>query len=259
MPTSPVEAEARGDKFIEATFSGNTFRVPLDVDSWPLDIVRQCRGVSASTGKPVVNGAQLVTALGALLGPQWVELAAVARKKKQLVEASQVFAEAVGLPASGKSDVVFGGVPRLLALIDTYPNEVESDLGRFWHLDYVDRWRFTRGGRRRLTLRQIYVRFERVPTDSSLAIAMNGGKLLYSNTDLLLMDLYELSSRTRHPSRPMSAAEIAEREAQRIKDEKDAADYKARQEKRKSRQGLENARANARRNQERETHAQTQD
>lgn len=259
MATSPVEAEARGDKFIEATFGGNTFRVPLDVDCWPLDIVRQCRGVSVSTGSPVVNGAQLVSVLGALLGPQWVELAAVARKKRQLVAASQVFAEAVGIPATGKSDVVFGGIPRLLALIDTYPREVESDLGRFWHLDYVDRWRFTRGGRRRLTLRQIAARLERVPVDSALAIAMNGGKLLYSNTDLLLMDLFELSSRTRHPSRPMSAAEIAERDKQKVQDEKNRAAHKERMEKRKSRQGLENARANARRNQERETHAQTQD
>ncbi len=131
-----------------------------------------------------------------LLGAQWPAfVAATPPKKRHLVPASNAFAAAVGVPADEgiKTDIAFGGVPpRLLNLIDEWPGKVESDLNRFWHIDYRDRWRFTRRGQRKLTLRQIHERLSNLPVDSALAIAINNGRLHYTNTDLLLMDLFEL-------------------------------------------------------------------
>jgi hypothetical protein len=51
---------------------------------------------------------------------------------------------------------------------------VESDLSRYHHIDYRDRWRRDSGGRRRLTLRMISVRIRHLPPDSATAIALGG-------------------------------------------------------------------------------------
>lgn len=262
MPASPVEAEATGQEFIEATFSGTTFQVPLDVDSWPLDTIRCCRELTKSDGL-AVNSAHLITALKELLGPtQWPAFIAATSKRGQLAPASDALAAAVGIPAGRDTDIVFGAIPRLLALIDTWPGKVESDLDRFWGIDYRDRWLITargpRRGRRRLTLRQIHARLaEGLPSDSALAIAMNGGKVHRTGAELVLMDVYEVIAHHRHPSRPMPVEDTKARDAQKAAEAKAKADYAARQEKRQTRQ-LETARANARISQRGNARAQTQ-
>lgn len=241
MPNSPVEAEATGQEVIEATFSGTTFTVPLDVDSWPLEIIRRCRTLTPSG--VAVDSAELVTALKQILGPQWPDFLQAAPRRGQLVAASHVFAAAVGIPGEMPSDVVFGSIPRLLALIETWPTKVESDLDRFWDIDYRDRWRFL-AGRRQLTLRTIYTRLTNLPTDSSLAIAMNGGKFHRTATELVLMDVYEAITHRRHPSRPMPIEDAKARDAEKAAVDKARADYAERQAKREAQQGLAAALAN---------------
>lgn len=243
MLRNPVEAEAVGQEFIEATFNGTDFQLPLDVDSWPLHLIRACRGVK--DGRIVTNPQAIVSALRVLLGDQWHAFLQVAPKRRHLTEASNVFAEAVGIDATIESDVAFGGIPRLLLIIDTWPGKVESDLDRFWQIDYGHRFLF-QAGRRRLTLRKIHTRLSNLPVDSAVAIAMNDGKFHKSGTELVLMDLFEAQTGRRHPSRPMSAAEIAARDAEKAEVDKARAEYRQRQEKKPTRQtAFEAARANA--------------
>lgn len=264
MASNPIEAEAAGQELVTAEYRGHEFLVPLDLDSWPLDSIRLCRLFNKSTKQISVDQKLLVLILQELLGTQWPVFLAAAPKKRHLVPASHVFAEAVGVPAKDgvATDVAFGGIPRLLALIDQWPDKVESDLKRFWDDDYRDRWRF-QAGRRRLTLRQIHTRLSNLPTDSALAIAMNDGHLHYTNTDLLLMDLFEqgIGTGRRHPSRPMTADEKKARDAAAAKSEQDRTAHEARMDKRRKglqrTNALQSARANAQRSlQEESAHAQ---
>ena len=239
---NPAEAEATGQEYIEAVFGGTTFQVPLDVDSWPLALIRTSRGVK--DGRVVANPPTVIAALQVLLGEQWESFLQVAPKRRHLVEASNVFAAAVGIPGDGASDVAFGGIPRLLLILDTWPGKVESDLDRFWHIDYRHRFLF-QDERRRLTLRTIHTRMSNLPVDSAVAIAMNGGKLHKTGTELLLMDLFEAQTGRRHPSRPMTAEQIALRDAEKAAEDKARADYRQRQGKPTRQSGIETARANA--------------
>lgn len=256
VPASPVEAEARGQEFIEATFRGGTFRLPLDVDSWPLDAVARSIGMHPQTHELGINHVHLVTALRSLLGEQWPTFLQSAPKRKHFTAASNVFAAAVGIPADD-GDLVFGAIPRLLARLAQFPDFIESDLDRFWGIDYRDRWRF-KAGQRRLTLRQIHARINRPPRESSLAIALNDGKVLLTDAAIAVMDLQFTLTGRRHPSRPMT------KEQQRERDEKAAQDAKARSahqermnKRRRNLSALDNARENARRTQG-EAHAQEQ-
>lgn len=240
--SDPVEAEARGQEFVEATFSGTTFQVPLDVDSWPLDRLINCRVVN-DKDQIVVDGPQLVIALELLLGEQWPQLAILARKKRKLIEASHLFAAAVGIARDEDQagDVAFGGIPRLLTLLKFSGGKCESDLQHFWGIKYTDRWRFTRAGRRRLTLRKIYVCLSNPPK---------------TGAELAVLDVYEALTGNRHPSRPMAKKEALERDREKAAEEKARAEYRERT---KSRQlaGLENARANARLSLKGTAHAQS--
>lgn len=130
---------------------------------------------------------------------------------------------------------------------------VESDLARFWATDYRDRWRFDTDGRRRLTLRQIHARLSHLPADSAIAIAMNRR----SPMELLLMDLYEPLAGRPHPARPLTAEQVAERNAEAARQRKAREDYEKRRSASGHRgvpDGLANARANALRG--RSAHAQ---
>ncbi|MEX0687705.1 MAG: hypothetical protein WD072_03435 [Pirellulales bacterium] len=247
--SDPVAAEALGEEYATATFAGREWRVPRDVDTWPLDTIRRSLGVV--TGRIVVSPAAMIESLEHILGDQWDAFITAAPTKRHLVPASNAFAACVGLPAGGSrdhtnalQDKAFGALPRLLAVIDAWPTAVESDLSRFWNLDYRDRWRFDLGGCRRLTLRQIYARISHLPADSALAIAMGQR----SPVELLLMDLYEPMAGQRHPARPMTAAQLAERHEEATQKAKARAAYEARRVSQGHRSisgGLENARLNA--------------
>lgn len=261
MLASPVEAEATGQEFIETTFRGSTFRLPLDVDSWPLADIEQCVGVRikgpvAPAGTVSVDYAKVAAALKAILGDQWPEFQRLAPKGALLVKASNRFAAAVGIPA-GAGDRAFGGLPKLLVRLSRWPDHIESDLHRFWGIDYRDRWRFDENGCRRLTLRQVFARLSNPPRESRLAIALNGGKELQSDTALAVMDLQEAFTGRRHPSRPMSPEEIAARQAQAAQLEKSKTAARAQAAKHTKRH-IANAQANALRAQGKDPDAQVQ-
>ncbi|WP_213452896.1 hypothetical protein [Rhizomonospora bruguierae] len=79
---------------------------------------------------------------------------------------------------------------------------MEADLSRHHQIDLCDRWRFDEHGRRRLTLRQIYVRLRDVPAhESAVAAVENGGAPPPSRTEVLLMQLIESWSGKDHPLR----------------------------------------------------------
>lgn len=268
MATDPAEAEALGAEYVSVDYLGQTYSVPLDADAWPLDLVEASLGVHRQTKRVVVNKARLTDALCALLGDQWPAFLENFPSRRNLVPASHAFADAVGFPASAETnldgdpiDQVFGALPRLLAHLSVYGTKIESDLDRFWGKDYRDRWRFDADGRRRLTLRQIYVRIgENLPTDSSMAVSMNGGKALLTRTDVLLMDVFQALTGRPHPSRPMTAEELRASLAdveQRAK-AKAGTESRAEQHRKRKQADLSQARANALRAQGRAPDGQDQ-
>ena len=246
--SSPARAEALGEGAVTAAFAGRGWRIPLDVDTWPLDVVRASVGVRAD-GSVAVDHVAVITVCEILLGDQFEAFCDAAPDGSQLIPASHAFAEAVGIGRSrdvhgDQWDKAFGAIPRLLALLEAWPTAVESDLNRFWNLDYRDRWRFDGDGRR-LTLRQIHARLSHLPADSACAVAWGRR----SPTELLLMDIYEPLAGRVHPSRPLTAAQVAERNAEDAARKKAMADYEARRVARGDRlpDRLRTARENARR------------
>jgi hypothetical protein len=245
----PLQSEALGLDAVTAAFRGREWRIPADVDTWPLTAIKNSIGLSNS--KVVVNHPAIAAAMEELLAEQFDDFLTLALQRRHLVPASQAFAAAAGLAGGtekaadgGPLDRVWGALPRLLAVLETWPTAVESDLARFWHVDYRDRWRFDADGRRKLTLRQINARISHLPADSALAIKMGRR----SPTELLLMDLYEPAAGRVHPARPLTPEQLAERNAEAAAKSKARADYERRrvaQGHRKIDTGLENARANA--------------
>ena len=254
--SSGVEAEALGRDTVTATYRGR-WRIPADLDRWPLDVVARCLGMNADR-RIVVDHLAVAEALVGLLDDQFDKFVATAAPlRRDLIPASQEFAAAAGIPAGrdgdghgGHRDKCFGGLPRLLAVLKAWPEEVESDLHRFWGIDYRDRWRFDDTGARRLTLRQISVRLNHLPADSALAVAMGRR----SPAELLLMDIYEPLAGRAHPARPLTPEQLAERNAEAAAKAKALAAYEARRTARGDRvtNSLDNARANAQRS--RKTH-----
>jgi hypothetical protein len=247
----PIRAEALGLDSATATFAGCEWRIPLDVDTWPLPLIQRCRGITAER-RILIDHVAVVEALEELLGEQFGDFLAAAPRRGDLVPASNTFAAAAGMPAGRDTDVenkpidrVFGALPRLLTVLARWPEAVESDLNRFWNLDYRDRWRFDDQGRRKLTLRQIYARIDHLPADSALAVQMGRR----SPVELLLMDVYEPLAGRPHPARPLTPQQIAERHAEAEKLRKARSDYESRRTSRGERvaAGLDTARANAQR------------
>lgn len=249
--TEALRAEARGEHTVTAGFGGHTWHIPVDVDTWPTEPIRRCVGIR-SDGKVLVDHVAVVGAAEQLLGAQFDGFLDAAPTRAQLTAATHAFAEAVGIGRSRDAtgdqwDKAFGAIPRLLGLLEAWPDAVESDLSRFWGIDYRDRWRFDADGRRLLTLRQIHARLSHLPADSAIAIAMNRR----SPTELLLMDIYEPLAGRVHPARPLTAAQLAERNAEQAARAKAMADYEARRVARGDRlpDRLQAARANAQRQQ----------
>jgi hypothetical protein len=205
-------------------------------------------------GEIAADRGRLIHALALLLGDQWDAFVESSPKARDLVPASHAFAAAVGFPLGNPTDVAFGSLPRFLALIQSFPTAAESDLSRFWGLDYRDRWRFD-DGRRRLTLRMIHARLSHLPSDSALAVELNGGKALLTTEALLLMDQIELRTGQPHPARPLTAEQKAERDKKAADYAKAKAGTEARAAAHKKRSAIEAARENALRDLGRPAHA----
>lgn len=243
MATDPVAAEATGQESITAEFGGREWRIPLDVDSWPTTQVLDCVAVTPER-KVIVNHFSLVAVMRALLGDQWEAFTATRLKRRDLVAASNVFAEAVGIPAKPGHplDVAFGAIPRLLFDLRQWPAAVEATLGGLG-VDYRDRFRF-QAGRRMLTLRQIHVRLAYAPYDCALSIARNDGQRPLSDAAIVLMDLWEQRAGQPHPARPLPPAEKAKRMTEAQKRAQQAEEYRRRHPD-KRRTAADTARANA--------------
>lgn len=243
-PISPVEAEATGQPFIVTSYKGREYKLPTDVDNWPLDLIAVTVGTTKDD-QLVVDHPRLASALQRLLGDQWTDFLRSFPLRRDLLPASQQFAAAAGFDGKGR-DLAFGALPRLLATLEHWRDAVEatlSDLG----IDYRDRWRFDDHGQRRLTLRQIHVRLSFLRPDSALGIAQNDGRMPHQATDLLLMDLIEVLTGKPHPSRPLTPGQLKERTDAKKKAASvpnAVADYRARSESRKQK-ALDIARANA--------------
>jgi len=247
-----AQAEAEGQEYVSASFLGRDWRLPLDVETWPLTAVTCSIGINEQR-VAVVNHVGTAEALRLLLRGQWSSFVSVASRRRDLVPATHAFAAAVGMgptqdrgPDGRIFDRVWGAIPRTLAVLDTWPDAVESDLSRFWGIDYRDRWRFDESGSRLLTLRQIFARISHLPADSALAIAMGRR----SPSELLLMDIYEPLAGRVHPARPLAPAQLEERRAKEEQKTKALAEYERRREQQGHRQvpaALATARENARR------------
>lgn len=248
MATDPIEAEATGCRTLTVEFGGRNWSIPTDIDDWPLEAIASTIGYLPEQDKLVTNHRHVLAALESLLGPQWPEFKATARKRGALIEASHAFAAAAGIPRDPDrhADRAFGAIPRLLYELQRWPGPVEATLQTLG-LDYRDRFRRDDNGQRRLTLRQIHVQLSYARYDSPLAIAKNGGRRPLSDTALAVMDLYEASTGKAHPSRPLPPAEAKQRQTAEKKRADAVADYKARHRSRNDRFGsaLETARANA--------------
>lgn len=95
---------------------------------------------------------------------------------------------------------------------------------RFYQVDIRDLWRRDEEGRRRLSLRQVWVYLRHLPPASALAINDNGDQQPWSATDYLIADLWEQQANKgrrrskrpiRHPARPVSKTRRSAQERQR--------------------------------------------
>jgi hypothetical protein len=119
--------------------------------------------------------------------------------------------------------LVFGAVPLLLQLLDEYPDDIACDLRTFRGVDYSDRYRGA------LSLRQIWVYIRRLPPDSALAIARNGGNELWTKHTVLLAQLWERLAGQVYVGRPMTREEIVAATAKRAAAEADLGRLAAKQ------------------------------
>lgn len=255
VAANPIEAEARGQEFVTAAYGGVDFDIPLDIDTWPLDLLLTGLRVEE---KQIV-GIQHVTAIAVmreLLAEQWPAFKAVAPRRRDVVKASNLFAAAVGVEREQPIDIVFGAIPRRLVDLQEWPGAVEATLAGLG-FDYRDRYRF-HAGRRALTFRQIHVHLSYAPYDSPLAIAKNGGRRPHSDAALAIFDLYAEMFGKPHPSRPMPEAERRARIAAAVKREesREASRRRMHGPGEKKQSAVETAKQNARKQQRREAHAQ---
>src|SRR5262245_31687844 len=172
MMIDAIIAEATRQDYVVARFREQEYKLPADVDAWPLDDIAVSVGVDAEDALVVAHN-NLFGAMRTLLGEQWDGFVLAHPQRRDLLPASRAFAAAAGF-AGQRFDLSFGALPRLLANLAAYPDAVEVTLAGMG-LDYRDRWRFDADGCRRLTLRQIHVRLAFMPYDCALAIAQNDG------------------------------------------------------------------------------------
>ena len=80
---------------------------------------------------------------------------------------------------------------------------MESDLSRYYNIDYRDRWRFGPDGRRLLTLRMIAVRVRYLPPESATVTESGGSG--WRREDFLLAHLYQAFTGEPHPGLPATS------------------------------------------------------
>lgn len=79
---------------------------------------------------------------------------------------------------------------------------MEADLSRFHQVRYSDRWRFDSEGRRKLTLREIWVRIQELPGDARIVKLNNGGLPRWDDLTYVASDIVHALTGKPHPNRP---------------------------------------------------------
>lgn len=91
----------------------------------------------------------------------------------------------------------------LLRLLRSNADAVEADLQRFYGIDYRDRWRLDDAGRRRLTLRRIWVLVKHLPPESAVMTALRDGAAHWTVEAHLLDELrMTLTGSEKEPAKP---------------------------------------------------------
>jgi hypothetical protein len=176
--------EAAGVADVGLDFRGTAVTIPLDIASWPLDLIRAGR-----------TGRAIQVLLGGQKRPSM-------KTRDDALELTHRMADACGItplpetPAKG----AFGAVPTLLDIVDNYRDDLEADLRRFYGIDYRDP--------AAVTLRQVWVMARRLPVDSALLCARNGGEPPWTRDQIIGARNWELWTRKHYDGRPWSKPEI---------------------------------------------------
>jgi hypothetical protein len=192
--TAARHLEAAGATSATFEFRGTPVTIPLALEAWPLDVIR--------AGRPA-------TAVRILLGAQRPPM----RTRGDIIELSHRMADACGvtpLPEQdAPADAAFGAVPQLLGIIDSHGDDLEADLLRYFAVDY--RLPPPAGP----TLRQVWTYIRRLPRESALLAARNGGEPPWSREAILQARTWEMWTQKRYFGRPLTREEVAEVEAER--------------------------------------------
>ncbi len=189
MPSEAARLEANGATEAVVRFRGREIFVPLDLERWPLHLLRAARWVEAIdellAGQPLGIADPLID---------------------DYRELSEAMADAIGigrLPEEPRAaDQWFGGVLTLLRLLDHHEADVELDLRRVG-VDYLDRYRG------KLTLRQVWVCVRRSLPTSAVAVADNYGKHVWNEGDFIAASIYQALTGEVYPGRPLKPEERA--------------------------------------------------
>jgi hypothetical protein len=192
--TAARHLEAAGATSVTFEFRGTPVTIPLAIEAWPLGVIR--------AGRPA-------TAVRILLGAQCPPV----RTRGDVIELSHRMADACGVTPQpeqdAKPDAVLGAVPQLLSIVDNHGDDLEADLLRFYSVDY--RLPPPAGP----TLRQVWTYIRRLPRESALLAARNGGEPPWSREAILQARTWEMWTQKRYFGRPLTREEVAEVEAAR--------------------------------------------
>ncbi|GAS94432.1 Gp17 [Mycolicibacterium canariasense] len=190
MSSDAARLEALGEPVARFRWRNHELEIPRPLEEWPLEAIRNGHYVDAA-----------VTLLAGQTAP--IPLYG------DVMDLADAMAAAVGVERLPESKVdpdnrfgTFGAVPLLLSFLDDYEDDVASDLKTYRNVDYLDRWRGD------LTLRQIWVYIRRLPSDSSLARACNGGHELWTKQHILTAQVWEQLARQVYVGRPMTKEEL---------------------------------------------------
>lgn len=223
MSSDAARLEALGQPEVTFRWRSHELTIPRAVEDWPLDLIRSGRYVDAAlvllNGQtaPVPLWRDFVSLSDAMAAAVGVERLPESPKRDDIIRAprtspkraaaakksaSKAAADVTPDPLGYIDTTIFGGVPLLLGLLDAYEDDIASDLKTYRNVDYLDRWRGS------LSLRQIWVYIRRLPADSALSLARNGGHEPWSKTSIITAQLWEVFTQKPYVGRPMSAEEI---------------------------------------------------
>ncbi|WP_234796948.1 hypothetical protein [Mycobacteroides chelonae] len=182
--------EALGATEAEVMFGGHTIRVPLNLEVWPLHLVRQ---------NPIRLVDYLLNGQESGLGDDVTV--------DDYRELSDAMAEAVGvsrLPETPDApDQWFGGIPTLVNILDNHEDDLASDLRHFWGVRYAERFTGT------LSLREIWSYVRRLQPTSAIVRAQNGGKEHWTEQMFITAAVYQALTGEIYPGRPLKPEELA--------------------------------------------------